>query len=121
MKHVILICLLFCTIKANGQNHLLGVKVGVSSSNVNGTIFSTDRNSRTGVAAGITYDYRLNKHFFIGTELNYIQRGFTIDMIFYDEFGHPVDRYRILPLQLRLCFSTNQGWVYEGRKVLRFC
>ena len=38
----------------------------------------------------MTYEYQLKKHFTIGVDLLYSQKGFTNDIIFTDENGNPI-------------------------------
>lgn len=92
MKSIFFFFLTITTITLWGQNHLLGVKGGVSWTNVTASNFAKDRNFRTGFAIGFTYDYIFKKHFSTGADIIYNQQGFTIDNIFVDELGNPTGK-----------------------------
>lgn len=65
------------TLKVAGQNNLIGVKCGANSTNITSSNFSSQNDSRTGLTTGLTYEFLIKKHFSIGADLIYNQRGFT--------------------------------------------
>jgi hypothetical protein len=77
------------TLKVAGQNHFIGVKGGLNSTNITSSNFLSQIDSRTGLTAGMTYEYLFKKHFCIGADLIYNQRGFTNDIVFTDNLGNP--------------------------------
>jgi len=98
MRNIFLFFLALTTITVNGQNHLFGVKGGAGANwtEVTATNFLKDRNYRTGMAIGLTYDYLFKKHFSAGVDIIYNQRGFTNDIIFTDDLGNPTGRKEII-------------------------
>jgi len=91
MKHIFLIILTITTLKVAGQNHLIGVKGGANWTNITSSNFLNQNEYRTGLSAGLTYEYLLKKHFSVGADLKYNQRGFTNAIIFTDNLGNPTD------------------------------
>jgi hypothetical protein len=89
MKNILLIILTIVTLKVAGQNHLIGVKGGVNSTNITSSNFIRQSDSRTGLTAGLTYEFLFKKHFSIGSDLIYNQRGFTNDLVITDNLGIP--------------------------------
>ena len=98
MKNIFLLFLTLTTISVYGQNHFLGVKGGANWTEVTANNFPKDRNYRTGLAIGITYDYLFKKHFSASADIIYNQRGFTNDIIFTDDLGNPTGRKEIIKL-----------------------
>lgn len=88
MKNIFLFILSISTLKVAGQNHLIGVKGGVNSTNITSSNFLSQNNSRTGLTAGLTLEVIIKKHFSIGADLIYNQRGFTNDIVFTDNLGN---------------------------------
>ena len=89
MNKILLTILTIASLNVSGQNHLLGVKGGVSWTNITATNFISDNHYRTGLAIGLTYDYIFKKHFSTGADIIYNQFGFTNDLIFTDDLGNP--------------------------------
>ena len=89
MKQIFLIILTITTLKVAGQNHLVGVKGGVNWTNITTSNFVNQHDFRTGISAGLTYEYLFKKHFSVGADLIYNQRGFTNDIVFTDNLGNP--------------------------------
>ncbi len=96
MRNILLIFLTIISITVNGQNHFLGVKGGANWTEVTASNFPKDRNYRTGLAIGLTYDYLFKKQFSAGADIIYNQRGFTNDIIFIDDLGNPTGRKEII-------------------------
>ena len=115
MKNIFLLILTISTLKVAGQNHLIGVKGGVNSTNITSSNFISQTDYRTGLTAGLTYEFLFKKHFSIGTELIYNQRGFTNGILLTDNFGNPTGEKHItkfnydyvsLPIKAGLNFGT---------------
>jgi len=87
VKNIILFILTISTLKVAGQNHFLGVKGGANSTNITSSNFFSQNDSRTGLTVGLTYECLINKHFSIGADLIYNQRGFTT-ITTSDRFGN---------------------------------
>lgn len=88
MKHILLIILTITVLKVAGQNHFIGVKGSVNSTNITSSDFLSQTKSRIGLTAGMTYEYFFKKYFSVGADLIYNQRGFTNDLIFTDNLGN---------------------------------
>ncbi|MCH7403742.1 porin family protein [Belliella kenyensis] len=84
MKNIFLFIFVIVAFKVSGQNHYIGVKGGVSSTNIASTNIFSDSNARLGLTAGLTYEYLSNKYLSFGADLIYNQRGFTIETPFTD-------------------------------------
>jgi hypothetical protein len=89
MRNLLLIILTISTLKVAGQNHLIGVKGGANSTNITSSNFLSKSDSRTGLTAGLTYEFLFKNHYSIGADLIYNQRGFTNDLVFTDNLGNP--------------------------------
>ena len=119
MKKIFLLFLILTAITVNGQNHFLGVKSGVNYTNITAKDFIDDRNFRTGLNIGITYDYFFKRHFSIGADVVYNQRGFRTDLIFMEAGGNPTgqkeiikDNYDYLTVPLKVGY--NYGTTFYG-------
>jgi hypothetical protein len=88
MKNLFLIILTLITFKVTGQNNLLGVKVGSNCTNINSSNFSSQNNTKTGLSAGLTFEFLIQKHFSLGMDLIYNQLGFSDDILFTDNQGN---------------------------------
>ncbi len=115
MKNILSLILILLTIKATGQNHLIGVKGGINWTNIKSNNFRSQINYRTTLTPGITYEYCINKNFSVGADFIYNQRGFYDDYNFTDEFGNPNGEnysvkykydYISLPLKAGFKFGT---------------
>lgn len=115
MKNILLIILTIATLKVAGQNHFIGLKGGVNSTNITSSNFLSQTDSRTGLTAGLTYEYFFKKHFSVGADLIYNQRGFTNDIVFTDNLGNPTGEnytttfnydYVSLPINTGFNFGT---------------
>lgn len=89
MRKIITVLTIVLSIPAFGQNHFIGLKGGVSWTNVNSTNFTSNTENRTGFNYGLTYEYQVNKRVNVGVDLLYSPKGFTSDLVFTDEFGNP--------------------------------
>ena len=122
MKRILIVLLLVFTSPVFGQNHFLGLKSGINWTNVNSSLnFNT--NKRTTANIGITYLYRVNKNFHLGTDLLLYPKGFTTSVEFTDENGYPLDynkvyfKYNYLTLPLKAGYSIGNkiaGFVNFG-------
>jgi len=115
MKNILLIILTIATLNVAGQNHFIGLKGGVNSTNITSSNFLSQTESRTGLTAGLTYEYLFKKHFSVGADLIYNQRGFTNDIVFTDNSGNPTGEkytttfnydYVSLPIKTGFNFGT---------------
>lgn len=88
MKFILISILTISILKVAGQNHLIGVKGGFNSTNITSSNFLSQSLSRTGLTAGLTYEFLIKKHFSIGADFIYNQCGFTNYLVFTDNFGN---------------------------------
>ncbi len=88
MRKTIVVLTIIISVPAFGQNHFIGLQGGINLTNVNSTNFINGHDRRTGINSGLTYQYHLNQRFNLGIDLLYFQRGFTVDVVFRDEFGN---------------------------------
>jgi|SRR5690554_4007848 len=113
MKNIFLIFSLVVAITVKGQTSLLGVKGGISWTNIPSHIFNDNAYFRTGLAIGLTYDYTFKKYFSTGVDIVYNQRGFSDDWpIFFDAQGNKTDEkariyynYDYVTLPLKVGFN----------------
>jgi len=112
MRKILLLFLTAITITVNGQNHLLGVKGGANWTNVTASNFLNDKDFRTGLAIGLTYDFLFKKYFSAGADIIYNQRGLRNDIIFTDDLGNPTGKkatskfnYDYITLPLKVGFN----------------
>ena len=89
MRKIITVLILVISIPVFGQNHFIGLKSGMSWTNVNSSNFIGNNDNRTGFNGGLTYEYHLNTKFNLGMDMLYSQKGFTNDIVFTDETGNP--------------------------------
>ena len=89
MKNILLFILTIATLKVAGQNHFIGLKGGGNSTNITSSNFLSQTDSRTGLTVGLTYEFLIKKHFSIGADFIYNQRGFTNDIVLTDNSGNP--------------------------------
>lgn len=102
MRNLFLLFFIFvAAINVNGQNHFIGVKGGLSWTTARGYSEDYKDDFRTKLTMGFTYDYFLKKHFSIGADLLYDQRGFayadsplTYGDLFDQDFGRKLLRMR---------------------------
>jgi hypothetical protein len=88
----LIIVLMLTSTNVFSQNNSIGIRSGVSFSNIISKDFISNNEQRIGIVEGITYDYFFHKHFFVGIEANYEQRGFKNYIIFTDINGNPTGR-----------------------------
>ena len=89
MKPILLIILTCVSLSALAQKHYVGLKGGLSSTNILSSNFFTESDAKLGLNAGLTYDFIFKDHLTFGAELMYNQRGFKDYLIIFDELGLP--------------------------------
>ncbi len=122
MKKILMFSILLIAVfQINAQNHFLGVKGGVSWTNM---VSNADNESgykyRTGFEGGLTYDYIFKNSVTVGADLIYNQRGAREDFILTNELGDPTGQseeiksnYDYLSLPLKV------GYIY-GEEIYAF-
>ena len=91
MRQVFILILILTSSQVSGQTSLVGIKIGAIKANVRSKELSK-MNYLIAVSGGSTFDYFLNKHFSLGADFIYEQRGFSNDIIFTDDQGNPIDQ-----------------------------
>lgn len=87
MRTLLFSMFLFLFLQVTGQNHFIGIKGGENrTSNAMGNY---KFESRSGLAAGLTYEYFIDKHFSLGADLIYDQRGFNFRDTILNYSGNP--------------------------------
>lgn len=77
MKKIVLIALIFICLNASAQKHLIGLKSGVNFSNIYDQESGANFDYQTGLSAGLTYEILFKKHFSLGLDFIYNERGFN--------------------------------------------
>ncbi len=82
MKYQLIFFLGLLSLSTNAQKHLVGIQGGVNIADANG-MYLPSQEPRTGIMAGITYEYQLKKHFSIGTDLrtNSVNANFLVPFV----------------------------------------
>jgi hypothetical protein len=98
-KLFILISFNLLFLKLEGQVNVLGVRTGLSQSNVKSTAISfpvqfkignsIKYEKRNGTLLGLSYEHINRKHFSLGVEVNYNQRGIS-SFVITDSIGYPI-------------------------------
>ncbi len=66
MKSILVILLTCVTLQVKAQTHIIGIKGGLTWSNVSSS-FLEQTSYKIGVSNGLTYEYLLKKRFSMGT------------------------------------------------------
>ncbi|MBX3164766.1 MAG: PorT family protein [Bacteroidetes bacterium] len=94
MRKTFLVVLVIGSLNVFGQNHFIGLKGGISMTNITENFFLYPPDYRKGISTGLTYEYLFKKNFLVGTDLIYNQRGFTNDLVLTNNTGNPTgERY----------------------------
>ena len=116
MKQLGLIFLTTISISVSGQNHFIGTKSGVSWTNINSDNFSRGSDPRIGFSGGLSYELFLKKHFSLGADIIYNQRGFSNTINFTDNNGNATGEkstdkfnydYLSIPVKTGFTFGKN--------------
>ena len=120
MKGIITVLALLLTLSTIGQNHIIGTKSGINSTNVSSSNFITNNDSRTGFSSGLTYEFQFKNKFSFGIDFLYFQKGFTNDLIFTDTIGNPTGEKATIQFNYNyLSFPIKGGFVF-GEKTSGF-
>lgn len=123
MKKYIIVFITLLALSTNAQNHIIGIQGGLNVTDANGMDFP-GQEPRSGIMSGISYEYQIKKHFSIGTDLKYEQRGYTAKLTFINSSGQITDKnlkskfnfnYISLPIKASFKFgNTVYGFVNGG-------
>ena len=75
------------SISAFGQNHFIGLKSGISWTNVSSSNSEDINNNLPGLMTGLTYSYHLKQHITFDADLLYAQRGYSSSIVLFS--GNP--------------------------------
>jgi hypothetical protein len=131
MKFRVLVILLAIPLSISAQKGFLGLRAGINWTNCStvnypytteqiGSFFATyDKNFRTGLSAGLNYEYFLNIHLSLRTELVYNSRGYYLNLNLKDQNGNPVGesgttKYNFDYLSLPFKFGYTMGEAFYG-------
>ena len=85
MKIALSVLLFVFSFSLSAQQHLVGIKGGILSSNINSSQMSSSylgvTDNLNSYTLGISYDFILKNHISFGVELNYNVKGFTNGLI----------------------------------------
>lgn len=115
MRNVCLIILTTISINASGQS-FIGIKGGLSFTNVSTNNFIEGTDSRTSFSGGLSYEYFLKDNYSISFDLITNQRGFTIDMIFIDDQGDPTGQKTTTKFNYDYLSLPIKTGIYVGQK-----
>jgi hypothetical protein len=115
MKRLGFIFFAAMSMSALGQSQFIGIKGGVSWTNVNSDNIFKGSDPRMGFSAGLSYERFLKKRFYLSAEVNYSQRGFSVKTYFVDALGKPLGEqsynynydYLSLPIKTAFNFGKN--------------
>lgn len=82
MKHILSCLLAMTAMSASAQTQLIGIRGGIMSTNVTGTVSGHVPEMKTGFSGGLSYEYRTKGLFQFGADLLYQRRGFTTTLAF---------------------------------------
>ncbi len=117
MRKIFTFLIILISIPVFGQNNFIGIKGGISWTNVNTDNFIHDNESRNGFAGGLTYEYEFKNNFHAELDLVYAQKGFKNNILFVDETGNPIGKqgtidfnYDYLTLPIKGGFSIGNNF-----------
>ncbi len=119
MRNIILTILTTISISVSGQS-LIGIKGGLSFTNVSSSNFIENNDSRTGFSGGLSYEYFLRDNHSLSFDLAINQRGFTNDMIFTDIKGNPTGQKSTSEFNYDYLSMPIKTGIYLGQKVNAF-
>jgi hypothetical protein len=120
IKNIFLITLIaFSIFKSNGQKHFIGLKNGISMTNIKQNNFLNESDLKIGFHTGIFYEYLNKKGILFASDLIYNQRGFKSQIIFTDKSGYPTklripSKFNYNYISIPLKVGYNYGNKYFG-------
>ena len=115
MRYIVSLILTIISLTLSGQS-FIGVKGGLNLTNNSFNDLFKNKNSRSGLSGGLTYELFIKENTSIGVDLLYNQRGFTEEIIFTDNQGNPTGQkatiefnfdYLSLPIKVGI-YSKNR-------------
>ena len=119
MKNIILTILTTISLSASAQS-LIGIKGGVSFTNIAGSDFAESNDSRIGFSGGLSYEYFLKDNHSISFDLVINQRGFRNDLIFRDSQGNPTGQKATFEFNYDYLSIPIKTGIYFGQKIRAF-
>ncbi|NJO90180.1 MAG: PorT family protein [Chloroflexia bacterium] len=120
MKKLLSVLILLSTTSAFGQNHLIGIKSGISLTNVSADDFFDGDDYRAGFTGGLTYEYEFSKKFHFGVDLLYAQKGFKSDVTFTDAIGSVVKDKESIKFNYNYLSLPVKGGFSMGNRLAAF-
>jgi hypothetical protein len=122
MKKYFSLFLIVLSVSLFGQNHFIGAKGGIAIVNVSDALFNVP-SMRTSFTGGFSYEYQMKNNFLIGSDLLYIEKGYSTDITMTNDEGITQGtaainfhfNYISLPLKAGYTFGNKlSGFVYVG-------
>ena len=85
MKKILFAILILSSFECAGQSHYIGAIGGINQTSITPYNIFHEHGYRTGISAGLTYNYIKSKNRSFGAALIFNQRGFTNDIVILDE------------------------------------
>lgn len=113
MRNAVVILLTTCSMSVSAQS-FVGIKGGLSFTNVSSSNFFEDTGSLKRFSGGFTYEYFLTEKRALGVDLIMNQRGFISELVFTDNQANPTGKkvaidftytYLSLPIKTGLYFG----------------
>lgn len=114
MKHIIFVFLIVSANDLSAQKHIIGVRGGTTTSNIiseNPWMYKNENMNR--IFGGVSYQYILNKNIYLGADLIYNQKGYSVPVVYTNDQGEVIKiagyidyKYDYLSLPLFLGFKV---------------
>jgi hypothetical protein len=116
MKNTLNLILVFISLAVNAQQHRIGVKGGAAFSNITTDIDFGNKTMRTGLIAGLTYEYAFLNKLYVGADVLYMQRGFVNKFQYIDQNAISISEYKskynfdYLSIPIKIGYSTGERY-----------
>ncbi len=121
MRKLLLLILLLATFKLNAQTHLIGLKGGLSLTNVTpGLFYEKFFNNRPGISGGISYEYQFKSKFYLGADLVYNERGYRTTTFLKNDNGSQFGKYNSPGYSLNYLSVPLKAGINFGEKFYGF-
>ena len=113
MKRLLVIILTAISLNVFGQDHWIGIQVGMEKSNETAANYFKDSKFHTGIVGGLNYELRFHNKFSVDVDLLYAQKGFFLKSVYTDNFGNVSGKsdklqqlYDYLSLPIKIGYSV---------------
>jgi len=91
MKHIFFAFLFVFANSISAQKHLIGIRGGTTTSNIISENFMEYKNENMNrFFGGISYQYIINKNIYLGADLLYNQKGYSVPVVYTNEQGEMI-------------------------------